>query len=438
MRLFGWTAAEMIGESIRRIVPDDRKDEEDAILARVSAGEIVPKFETVRVTKSGAEVPVAITVSPIRDAEGNIVGASKIANDLRGQYDLRKGLKEKSDQFTALADNIPQLAWLATGKGYIYWYNRRWFEFTGTTLSAMQGWGWRSVHHPDHVDRVTAKIQHAWDSGEPWEDIFPLRRHDGVYRWFLSRANPLKDETGNVILWCGTNTDITDEREASDRIGLLMQEVNHRARNMLAIVQAIINRSGGQSAEYLTASLKNRIKALASNQELLNGGDWSGARVRDVVATQVMHAADCGGDQIRISGPVDLIMKAQPSEALGLAIHELATNALTHGSISSPTGVVEIAWSVEGDLIDGEFEISWRERGGPKVSPPDSSGFGTVLIKRNVELAFGGDVQLDYAEDGVCWSARGPASRILTEEREAVDIADLLDPRSLGDRPPLG
>ncbi|WP_375289570.1 PAS domain S-box protein [Qipengyuania sp.] len=428
-RLFGWSAEEMIGESIRRIVPPDRQDEEDAILARVCSGDIVPKFETMRLTKSGSEIPVAVTVSPMRDASGAIVGASKIANDLREQYNLREGLKEKSDQFTALAENIPQLAWIADPKGYIYWYNRRWFDFTGTTLESMEGWGWRKVHHPDHVDRVVDKVQRAWDSGEPWEDTFPLRRHDGVYRWFLSRANPLRDEAGNVILWCGTNTDITDQREASERIGLLMQEVNHRARNMLAIVQAIISRSSGRSAEALSTSLRNRIRALASSQELLNGGDWSGARVKHVVGTQVLHVAEPGSDQLRISGDDDLVMRAQPSEALGLAIHELATNALTYGSLSSPTGRVDIAWSLNGTPHDGEFEITWQESGGPKITSPLSSGFGTILMKRNVELAFGGKVKLEFAEEGLRWSASGPAHKILTGEREPVELDNLFDLR---------
>ena len=87
----------------------------------------------------------------------------------------------------------------------------------------MEGWGWQKVHHPDHVERVTAHFKEAVASGEPWEDTFPLRRHDGTFRWFLSRANPLRNEAGQIILWCGTNTDRdSDQREASERIALLM------------------------------------------------------------------------------------------------------------------------------------------------------------------------------------------------------------------------
>lgn len=429
-RLFGWTAEEMIGESIRRIIPDDRQEEEDTILARVTAGELVPRFPTVRLSKSGERIPIAVTVSPIRDAEGRIVGASKIANDLRQQAQLR----ETRDQFTALADNIPQLAWIADGAGWIYWYNKRWYDFTGTTLADMEGWGWQKVHHADHVERVTEHFKEAVASGEPWEDTFPLRRHDGVFRWFLSRANPLRDEAGQVILWCGTNTDVTDQREASERIALLMQEVNHRARNMLATIQAIINRSAGLSSEELAVSLKSRIRALAQNQELLNGGDWSGARIVDIVATQTMHVAEAGSGRIHLTGPKDLILKAPAAEALGLAIHELATNALKYGALSVPDGRVDVDWEVAEEDGETTLTIGWRERGGPPVKAPARTGFGSILIARNVEQAFAAPVTVEWAPEGLTWHTTAPAERVLAESVEQIQALSAFGP-GLSERP---
>lgn len=120
--------------------------------------------------------------------------------------------------FQALADNINQLAWMADGTGWIYWYNKRWFDYTGATLDQMAGWGWRSVHHPDHVDRVVSRITHSFKTGELWEDVFPMRSADGEYRWFLSRAMPIKDAQGNVVRWFGTNTDVTDQRDVEQRL----------------------------------------------------------------------------------------------------------------------------------------------------------------------------------------------------------------------------
>jgi PAS domain S-box-containing protein len=134
-------------------------------------------------------------------------------------------LHESEDRFRALADNIAQLAWMTDATGWIFWYNKRWFDYTGTTLEQMQGWGWQQVHHPEHVDRVVAKFRRDIETGEPWEDTFPLRGKDGSYRWFLSRAVPIRDEQGNVLRWFGTNTDITDRLTAdSERERLLALE----------------------------------------------------------------------------------------------------------------------------------------------------------------------------------------------------------------------
>ena len=126
-----------------------------------------------------------------------------------------------------LAEALPQLAWIATGTGDIVWYNRRWYDYTGTTLETMRGWGWRAVHHPDHVEAVTERFRAAIESGEAWEDTFPLRGRDGTFRWFLSQAMPHRDAAGRILRWYGTNTDITHRQEAEDR--LLQSEERFRA-----------------------------------------------------------------------------------------------------------------------------------------------------------------------------------------------------------------
>lgn len=127
-------------------------------------------------------------------------------------------LRESESRFRDLADNMSQFAWMADEKGFLFWYNQRWFEYTGTTLEEMQGWGWMKVHHPEHVDRVVKRVQHSWDTGEIWEDTFPIRSKEGEYRWFLSRAIPIRDASGKILRWFGTNTDITSTREQEQRV----------------------------------------------------------------------------------------------------------------------------------------------------------------------------------------------------------------------------
>jgi PAS domain S-box-containing protein len=140
-------------------------------------------------------------------------------------------------------------------KGWIYWYNKRWYDYTGTTLEEMEGWGWQKVHHPDHVKRVVDKISQHFQTGEDWEDTFPLLGKDGTYRWFLSRATPIRDENSKVLRWFGTNTDITERLQLEQRrdefIGIASHELKTPVTSLKAygqVLQAIFKRSGDLKA----------------------------------------------------------------------------------------------------------------------------------------------------------------------------------------------
>ncbi|WP_372422018.1 PAS domain S-box protein [Salinarimonas chemoclinalis] len=132
-------------------------------------------------------------------------------------------LRESEARLRELADNISQFVWMADASGAIYWLNKRSLDYSGKTLEELQGWGWRTVHHPDHVDRVVAKLSRAYAAGEPWEDTFPLRGKDGEYRWFLSRAVPIRDASGAIVRWFGSNTDVTAQREAQEALHRLTE-----------------------------------------------------------------------------------------------------------------------------------------------------------------------------------------------------------------------
>lgn len=147
-----------------------------------------------------------------KDASGHIsawVGTSTDIEDARLAADRLRASEEK---FRQLADNISQFAWMADETGSLFWYNQRWYDYTGSTLDEMKGWGWRKVHHPDHVDRVAEGFARSIAAGEIWEDTFPLRGKRGEWRWFLSFARPIRDESGRIVRWFGTNTDITEQR----------------------------------------------------------------------------------------------------------------------------------------------------------------------------------------------------------------------------------
>ena len=208
-RLFGVDRSEGTGSFdlfVARIHPEDRDRLIDA--ARRCASEGIDLDEEFRVVWRDGSIHWLVDrgrAIPGDDGKPrNMIGACVDVTERR----------MREEQFRALAESIPQLAWMADASGSIYWYNRRWYDYTGTTLEEMRGWGWKSVQHPDYVDGVVERIRHSWDTGEAWEDTFPIRGRDGRYRWFLSRAQPIRDADGRIARWFGTNTDITERLEA--------------------------------------------------------------------------------------------------------------------------------------------------------------------------------------------------------------------------------
>src|SRR5262245_48056494 len=190
--------------------------------------------------KTGVGIPIlsggnviAVLEFLMRESREQSERLLKVIAAVAGQLDLLKRATRaeaatREREFRTLANSISQLAWMADAKGDIFWYNDRWYEYTGTTLEEMKGWGWQKVHHPDEVERVVERIKVAFATGEPWEDTFPLRSKSGGYRWFLSRALPIFDADGKVSRWFGTNTDVTQQRELEQALRASRDELEQK------------------------------------------------------------------------------------------------------------------------------------------------------------------------------------------------------------------
>ncbi len=238
-RVFGYRSNEAVGKHITLIIPNDRIDEETEILSRLRRGERIDHFETVRVRKDGKRINMSLTVSPIRDVAGDIVGASKIAQDVTAQKKAEEVLRENEAELRKIANSIPQLAWMADADGQVAWYNQRWFEYSGTTFEQMKGWGWQSVHDPAILPSVVQRWKYSIETAEPFEMEFPLLSADGQFRWFLTRANPLRNEEGCVVRWFGTCTDV-------DQVKRIEQQLREQTHTL-----ELLNESGTTIASTL-------------------------------------------------------------------------------------------------------------------------------------------------------------------------------------------
>lgn len=282
--LFGYSPEEMIGRSIRVLIPEDRQSEEDHILAQIAAGRRIENYETVRLRKDGTPIEVSVTVSPVRDSAGKVVGASKIVRD------------------------------------------------------------------------------------------------------------------------------ITERRESERRIDALLREVNHRAKNLLGLVQAIAFHTRAADIDDFRERFSARLQALATNQDLLVSSNWQHVSLGDLVAAELAAFPDPLKERVSTEGPsVDLAAPA--AQALSMALHELATNAIKYGALSTGSGTVSIVWQTEAE----EFSIAWIETGGPPVSAPDHAGFGTRVISRLIESQIGGRVALTFPHEGVQWRFRAAMARLTRE-----------------------
>ncbi|WNM62660.1 response regulator [Candidatus Nitrospira neomarina] len=249
--LTGQTEATGLGEGwLSAIHPQDRLSTEQAFYEANRKRQSVRLEYRLRSAK-GEYHSVLDSASPRFESDGRYLGYVGLVLDLSYQKDIEEQHLESEERFRTLANTISQFAWMADSTGWGYWYNARWYEYTGTTFKDMEGWGWRKVHHPDHVDRVVEKIRRCFQSGHIWEDTFPLKGKDGEYRWFLSRAVPIRNQHGEVVRWIGTNTDITELKTTQEQLQHLTiklesqiakrtEELRHNQSRLQALVGELI------------------------------------------------------------------------------------------------------------------------------------------------------------------------------------------------------
>ncbi len=214
LRIIGYTREDLEAGRVRwdLMTPPEYAALDAAHITEAAQRGSCTPYEKEYIRKDGSRVPILCGYALLEGSQDEYIG---FVQDLSAQKQVEAQLRQQEAEFRLLANSISQLCWMAHGDGNIYWYNQRWYEYTGTTLEEMQGWGWQKAHHSEFLPQVLEGWRRSIASGERFEMIFPLRRADGVFRTFLTRVVPLIDEVGRVQRWFGTNTDITAEREAA-------------------------------------------------------------------------------------------------------------------------------------------------------------------------------------------------------------------------------
>jgi PAS domain S-box-containing protein len=252
----------------------------------------------------------------------------------------------------------------------------------------------RALIHPDDWLPLRDIARGMAEGARSLQTEFRVLRPNGEIRWCTGTAVASVDAAGNVLRVSGVTIDVTDRKEAEERQILLAREVDHRARNALAVIQSIIRLTRAKTVDDYVQAIEGRIKALARAHTLLSDSRWHGADLATLVADEM--APYRAGDKVKCGGP-DISLQPATAQGLALALHELATNAAKHGALSSPAGKITLDWQLGADALT----LQWAENGGPRIAQPTQRSFGLKVIVASIEQQLGGKTSFDWNPKGL-------------------------------------
>jgi PAS domain S-box-containing protein len=261
----------------------------------------------------------------------------------------------------------------------------------------------KKIVHRDDRRVFLQTVKKARQEAGSYQAEFRVLHPDGRVRWLLGTAAASKDYVNRISRISGVTIDITDRKEAEERQSLLAREVDHRAKNALAVVHAIVCLTRSDSVDQYVAAVEGRIQALARAHSLLSESRWQGANMAQIIEEELAPYRTSDFDRVRISGK-GVSLEPSTAQALALAVHELATNAAKHGALSCSSGAVDVAWHLDA----GSVHLRWSEFSGPQVTRPVHGGFGIRVITSSVESQLGGKVDFDWRIEGLRCAIRMP------------------------------
>ena len=346
------------------------------------------KDEAGRVTGIFAE---GIDITPAAEADAARIAAERA---------LREGEARLSAFFAQSAAGMCEV----DSTGRFVRANDRYCAIVGRSLDELLGLRMHDITHPQDLPANAEMFAEAAAGGGSFDIEKRYVRPDGSLVWVHNSVTTIRDETGAPLSTICVSLDISDRRRAAEHQRLLINELNHRVKNTLAIVQGIAHQSfrGQGVPEAAKAAFDGRLGALSAAHTILTRENWEAASIRSIIEDSVApHRHKAEG--FVVEGP-DLSLPPKTAVSLALAIHELATNAAKYGALSEAAGQVEIRWRAD----DGRLRLVWRESGGPPVEPPSARGFGTRMIERGLAAELGGSVRIDFRREGVVCTIDAP------------------------------
>lgn len=348
--------------------------------------------------------------SPVLDESNRPAGVIAVVLETTERVMTERRQRESEERFRALVDATSDV---------IYRMNPDWTQMTALdgrgvlSDTASPSVAWMGAYLlPEDQPSIRAAIDEAVRRKGVFQLEHRVRQADGVVGWTASRAVPLFDAEGDIVEWFGAASDISERRRAEEHLKLMVNELNHRVKNTLAMTQAIAAQTF-RSADNLSqaqVSFTARLMALAQANDLLTGERGVGASLRGVLEqTLKTHSPD--PERSLAEGP-DLMLSPKTALSLTLASHELATNSLKYGAWSTPSGQVAVRWSIhraaDGEAGGDRLRLEWRESGGPPVTAPERRGFGSRLIERGLAAEMGGEVKLMFEPEGLICQVDAP------------------------------
>ena len=403
---------EIYGFSHDQAVMDQIKD----AVGRAAKGEIVRQDVVVRIS-GDARATIDFMLAPVRDDQGivrllvpsafDITERKQAETALRLSHDTYLNLIEINPFGVYLIDSDFRIAKISAGAKKVF-----------SIIEPLIGRDFEEVlrilWQEPFATWLIARFRRTLETGEPYHSNTTEKRGnldaEESYEWQIERVTLPAGGFGVVCHFY----DLSERKRHEQQIHYLMGEVNHRAKNLLAVVQAIAAQTAraGDPASF-TSRLAERIQGLAAGHDLLVRNQWEGVGVAELARAQLAHFADMFDTRVLFDGP-PLRLRPGAAQGIGMALHEMATNAAKYGALSNPDGRVRISW---GKVSEPEphFVMQWIEEGGPKVAPPGHEGFGNRVIKRMAEAAVDGTVRIEYRSTGFLWTLSAPLSN-LTED----------------------